>query len=106
MIDDVIFCFHISLNTLNLIKCSAINKQFHKISKHEILWKSLFVCNFYNVNCNINYHKTYKSCHILNKFLSRHSDYNVNSVIDLKKLHMDWKKLQTIPSEMGQLIVL
>ena len=104
MIDDVIFCFCTSLNVPNTIKCSIINKQFNKISKHEILWKSLFVCNFYNVNCNINYHKTYKSYHILNKFLLRNGSYNVNSVTNLKTLHMRQNELQTIPSEIGQLI--
>ena len=30
--------------------------------------------------------------------------YNVNNVINLKKLDMGCKKLQTIPSEIGQLI--
>src|ERR1700684_1106330 len=104
MIDDVIFCFHTFLNIPDIIKCSAINKQFNKISKHEILWKSLFVYNFYNVNCNINYYKTYKSCHILNKFFSKHSSYNVNIVIDLKELDMRFKKLETISSEVGHLI--
>src|ERR1700734_1665510 len=84
MIDDVIFCFHTSLNSPNIIKCSTINKQFNKISKHEILWKSLFVHNFYNVNCNINYYKTYKSYHILNKFVLKHGDCNVNSESPLR----------------------
>src|ERR1700679_198681 len=106
MINDVIFCFCTSLNIPNIIKCSAINKQFNKISKHEILWKSLFVCNFYNVNCNINYCKTYKSYHILNKFLLKWISCNVNNVINSKELHIEWKKLQYIPSEIEKWIVL
>src|ERR1700734_2023577 len=106
MIDDVIFCFHTSLNIPSIIKCSIINKQFNKISKHEILWKSLFVNNFYNVNCNINYHKTYKIYCVLNKFLLKCIECDVNHVINLVKLDMRGKNLQTIPSEIDQLVKL
>ena len=100
MNNDTLFCIFEFLNAKDIISCSLVNNQFYIVSKNDILWESLFVKKFYNIESNGNY-QLYKTYDVLNNFLRKFN--NVNHIINLQCLDLNWCGLKSIPKEIGQL---
>lgn len=122
---DIIYCILTHLSFYNIVNCSLINKQFNHASKNELLWKKLTendypvlpfpvlqnpVCEHEFVprpylhcadylNKIDGYCKNYASYYKFNKFLECKSRPTFQGGV----LDLSWKKLQTIPSEIGLL---
>src|SRR5271169_6852365 len=105
MNNDCIFCIFTKLNVKDIINCSSVSKRFYNITNIEMLWYLLFKKNFYNVKCvGKKFYDTYKRYSILNNFLLKNNQGNVNIII--KELSLNSNRLQTIPKELGQLAML
>src|SRR5271170_4534873 len=100
---DCYFNIFLYLSIKENINMSVVNKIFYMISKNELLWKSYYENDFYNICCNKMFYQNYKKRYMLNKFL-------VNYVKDINKvnkvLYLYYNQLQSIPSEIGQLNML
>src|ERR1700678_3101756 len=105
MNNDCIYNIFIKLNVNDIINCALVCKRFYNIGKTEMLWYLLFKENFYNVKCtnenNKKFYDNYKKYSILNNFLLKNNQYSVNIII--RELNVNYKQLQTIPKELGQL---
>src|ERR1700678_1829613 len=100
-----IYNIFIKLNVNDIINCALVCKRFYNIGKTEMLWYLLFKENFYNVKCtnenNKKFYDNYKKYSILNNFLLKNNQDNVNIII--RVLKVSYKQLQTVPKELGQL---
>src|ERR1700678_4186421 len=100
-----IYNIFIKLNVNDIINCALVCKRFYNIGKTEMLWYLLFKENFYNVKCtnenNKKFYDNYKKYSILNNFLLKNNQDSVNIIIE--ELYINYKQLQTIPKELGQL---
>ena len=83
---------------------SGYNKLFYVISKNELIWKSFYNNDFYNIVCTNRFYYNYKKCYTLNKFLLNYKQ-NINNIID-EGLHLSYNRIQFIPPEIGQLVML
>src|ERR1700679_105949 len=105
MNNDCIYHIFTKLDVNDIINCSLVNKRFYKISNIEMLWYLLFKERFYNVKCTIingkKFYDNFKKYSILNNFLLKNSQGNVNIIIN--DLIIYFKQLRTIPKELGQL---
>src|ERR1700677_1761146 len=105
MNNDCIYHIFTKLNVNDIINCSLVSKRFYDISNIEMLWYLLFKEKFYNVKCTIingkKFYDNFKKYRILNNFLLKNGKGNVNIII--KDLIINFKQLQTIPKELGQL---
>src|SRR5271169_1322694 len=105
MNNDCIYYLFTKLNVKDIINCSSVSKRFYNITNIEMLWYLLFKENFYNVKCvGKNFYDNSKKNSILNNFLLKNNQGNVNIII--KELGLDYKRLRTIPKELGQLEML
>ena len=110
----------------DILTCITLNKSFYKISKSEILWKSITAKDFGNNIFRINYYETYKLCYLLNgvrndiKYKGTYEEmYNSKKVIintqlnylpiniihlhNLTKLDLSNNNLKIFPHEILQL---
>ena len=105
MNNDCIYNIFIKLNVNDIINCALVCKRFYNIGKTEMLWYLLFNENFYNVKCtnenNKKFYDNYKKYSILNNFLLKNNQDSVNIII--RVLNVNYKQLQTVPKELGQL---
>src|ERR1700679_1218292 len=105
MNNDCIYNIFIKLNVNDIINCALVCKQFYKISNIEMLWYLLFKEKFYNVKCTVingkKFYDNFKKYSILNNFLLKNGQGNVNIIIE--ELYINYNQLQTIPKELGQL---
>src|SRR5271156_3318991 len=105
MNNDCIYNIFIKLNVNDIINCALVCKRFYNIGKTEMVWYLLFKENFYNVKCtnenNKKFYDNYKKYSILNNFLLKNNQDNVNIIIRI--LNVSYNQLQTIPKELGQL---
>ena len=105
MNNDCIYHIFTKLDVNDIINCSLVSKRFYDISNIEMLWYLLFKKKFYNVKCTIingkKFYDNFKKYSILNNFLLKNGKGNVNIII--KDLIINFKQLQTIPKELGQL---
>src|ERR1700678_790336 len=105
MNNDCIYHIFTKLDVNDIINCSLVSKRFYKISNIEILWYLLFKKKFYNVKCTIingkKFYDNFKKYSILNNFLLKNGQGNVNIIT--RDLNINFKQLQTIPKELGQL---
>src|ERR1700678_1014357 len=105
MNNDCIYNIFIKLNVNDIINCALVCKRFYNIGKTEMLWYLLFKENFYNVKCtnenNKKFYDNYKKYSILNNFLLKNNQDNVNIII--RVLNVSYRKLQIVPKELGQL---
>jgi hypothetical protein len=96
MNSDIIFCIFEYLNSVDLLNCSLINKQFCAISTSELLWKR--ICDQkYETQVTNNYYATYKSWTRLQKFL----DFYNRSSPDKRNrdINMHCRHLKSLPDE-------
>ena len=105
MNNDCIYHIFTKLDVNDIINCSLVSKRFYKISNIEMLWYLLFKEKFYNVKCTVinerKFYDNFKKYSILNNFLLKNGQGNVNIII--RDLIINFKQLQTIPKELGQL---
>src|SRR6202453_2879760 len=105
MNDDCIYHIFTKLDVNDIINCSLVSKRLYKISNIEMLWYLLFKKKFYNVKCTVingkKFYDNYKKYSILNNFLLKNGQENVNIIT--RDLSIVFKQLQTIPKELGQL---
>src|SRR5271167_1629758 len=103
MNDDCYYNIISFLDIKDIINISLVNKQFYKISKNELIWKSFYNNNFNNIKCTIMFCDNYKKCYMLNKFLVKHKK-DINNID--KRLSLYNNQLVLIPTELGQLDML
>jgi hypothetical protein len=80
-----------------------VNKPLYMISKNDLIWKSFFCDNFYNIECTKMFHFNYIKCCKFSRFLIDNCEYflgkDINKIDDI--LQLDSKQLQIVPSEIG-----
>src|SRR5271167_2334980 len=103
MNDDCYYNIISFLDIKDIINISLVNKQFYKISKNELIWKSSYNNNFNNIKCTNMFCDNYKKCYVLNKFLVKYKK-NINNIDRELDLHNN--QLVSIPTELGQLNML
>src|ERR1700678_2559566 len=105
MNNDCVFCIFAMLNVSDIVNCLYVCKRFYAIAKNNLLWKQLFKVMFYNVRVDGNdFEDSYKKYSILNNFLIKNSNVNVN--MDITKIYLENGNLQSIPKEIVQLTTL
>lgn len=108
MNDDCMSCIFCELEISDIVNCLLVCKQFNRVAKSEMLWYLLFKEKFYNVKYVITnkkkFYNNFKKYSILNKFLLKNNQGNVNIIT--KKLYLDSKLLQSVPKELSQLSML
>jgi len=98
--DDCLYNIFDQFDMKNLLQCSLVNKQFLKISQHELLWKKLY---HFDIPCHQHYYQTFKQWNELHQFLLRYKQKSLNQSLELKSLYLCNNKIITIPSTLSQL---
>ena len=105
MNDDCVFCIFTMLGASDIVNCLCVCKRLYTIGKNNLLWKQLFRIKFYNVCVDGNdFYDNYKKYSILNNFLIKNSNVNVN--MNIAELRFITSKIHSMPKELGQLTML
>jgi Leucine-rich repeat (LRR) protein len=96
---DIIYCILSLLKPKDVLNCASINKQFHAVSKSELIWKNRCEIDFESITNN--YYQNYKEHGILTIFLKKNGiTIKLN---EIKYLYLWNVKLKLLPKEIGLL---
>ena len=105
MNNDCVFCIFTMLGASDIVNCLCVCKRLYTIGKNNLLWKQLFKIKFYKVCVNGNdFYDNYKKYNVLNNFLIKNGEVNVN--MNIAELYLSDNQLRSIPKELGQLELL